>query len=277
MNKERNISFANTAELIEFVKCIPDKNYSKTYDRPSFCKYTFDETVDAIQNGWREGVRDLLDINEQIDSKLDEIMSAWGIRYDVSGEYIDMGRYVIGEPECCGSVVRDVQLKPVVNIFVANDGNHLINQQAFEKRGAVILSLVDQLRKDHIVKVFPYCSAADIYLRGITEYYNSIVMFGVDTVNEYSKEVLAAYVAHPGLLRRICFGIEEVLFDKKDLRHCLYGSTLRFNPQKDPNEKYIEFGPIERNNYYEDITETVAFIANELNRLRGKENTVEYV
>jgi hypothetical protein len=216
--------FETIDDFLDYIRDTPESNYSRSFNKNDFCRYSFDETMDAVAHGWPEGSKDILDLSEQINAILAEDEKTWTIQYDVQGEYIDMGRYVTGEPECCGTVIREVILRPMVNIAfnVSACGN--TPTENLKRRGAVVLSLIDQLRRDHIVKVHIYN-----YVHNMWAGKPSLITMGVATANEYSRDLLATCMGHPGFLRRLIFAANERQAGERELNGygvCAYDYVL---------------------------------------------------
>jgi hypothetical protein len=272
----REIHFNNNLEVYEYINDTPLRNYSRDYSGGGFCRYTWDETVEALLYGWPQGAKSVLDISEVITKQLGETEESYAIEYDVTGEYIDMGRYVIGEPECCASAIRDNRLKPVVNITVNLCVVSYTPQEVIERRGGVIMSLIGQLRKHHIVNVYIYEYATGFHSPAHPRHASFFVGFGMNTANDYSRDLLAFYLAHPGALRRICFSIEEKMFKAPNLNSCGYGHPDSwFKPQMPENEKCFHFPAIE-NSYrdFENTESAVAYVVDRLQEIKQEEEVV---
>jgi hypothetical protein len=69
---------------------------------------------------------------------------AESIGYDVAGDYVDVGRFLSGEPECFGVRVCDEsQAKPVIRINVNTAVSASVSASAIFGRGAAILAAID--------------------------------------------------------------------------------------------------------------------------------------
>lgn len=63
--------------------------------------------------------------------------------YDTSGDFVSVGRYLSGEPECMGSIRK--LGKPIINILVNSGYNAGIHSDTIEARGKAILEIMSGL------------------------------------------------------------------------------------------------------------------------------------
>ena len=196
--------FSTVQEVLDFIAPATSSHYSVRADYESrFCSFSFQDTIKMLRSGWAEGVRDVAFNTDKINSALDEA-SGYAIEYDTAGDYIDMGAYLEGVPECFGKITSAEGPKDSVRIVASITAASFVHEDHIKTRGAAICALIDQLRKTHFV-----CLDIVVSSRGIMGK-NLRTIFHVDMQNDYSRDLIAFYLAHPGMLRRIWFAIAEV-------------------------------------------------------------------
>lgn len=134
-----------------------DKNkrpngYVHKYERTDFCKETFKEAVDYSIHGNRKRTKKFQGVLQNVKSLI-QTERATNL-HDVTGEMIDIGCYLTGQPEC---FVRKMSTpdKPVIKIAVCMSLNCAQKQENIERRGAGIVALVDELQAmGYVVEVY---------------------------------------------------------------------------------------------------------------------------
>jgi hypothetical protein len=190
-------------------------NYAKDNDSPQSSNgnseqwagtKTLAKACDLARNGWTEVrpmVDDLLgDLTERLADKLDNLYKPM---YDFGGAYVDMGRFVEGDPECMVTfqAVPDGAMGRVIKIAVSGTASSYIDAEDIKKRGIAIISLVDTISKlgfgvelwwDSTIEYKGrHCTAVKLHDSADTLDINS-VMFAL---------------AHPSMLRRLTFSVME--------------------------------------------------------------------
>jgi hypothetical protein len=203
----RTAIFEDSTELYEFISARGyDNNHSHLPMSNSFCKYSWNEALEFLNTGWKEGVTD-------IDVRVNEIESAHTkeaptVQYDVEGNWIDIGAYLSGEPECMGNMIMAPAPKQTVTICVNCTASAYVQQEHIFNRGAAITAIIDQLLDKYFVDLqFTF----DTSYRGGTH-----MIFKVDTKNMYSRELVAFYSANSAFLRRVFFMVCEQLNKEAD-------------------------------------------------------------
>lgn len=161
---------------------------------------------DLARNGWTE-IRPEVDelLNELTERLADKLDNLYKPQYDFGGAYVDMGRFVEGDPECMVTfqAVPEGAMGRVIKIAVAGTASHHIDQEWIKKRGIAIISLVDTINKlgfgvelwwdSTIQHTGRHSTAVKLHDSADTLDINS-VMFGL---------------AHPAMLRRLTFSVQE--------------------------------------------------------------------
>jgi hypothetical protein len=113
-----------------------------------FGTFTFSQAVELASAGWPEGAARVVELREGCEAFLAAAKAAKtrGYGWDVTGDFIDVGRLLSGEPECCGleqdgrglgSRVVSIRLNACVSASVSTD--------AITARGLTVLVAADLL------------------------------------------------------------------------------------------------------------------------------------
>jgi hypothetical protein len=108
---------------------------------------TFDEAKELAHSGWQKGIDKMRGFRSRLDV-LVQAMScerAKALRFAVSGEWLDIGRGLTGNPECWGAYdeVGEGRSDRVVTMAINLSCSASIGEEAIFARGAVCLAAVD--------------------------------------------------------------------------------------------------------------------------------------
>lgn len=110
---------------------------------------TFDEAVSLVEKGWAEGAEKVAHWRGQLACFLDAAKTAKSRQFawDVTGDFVDVGKYLTGEPECFGSDADDGQqiASRVVSIRLNACVSGALQADAIVARGVAVLVAVDLL------------------------------------------------------------------------------------------------------------------------------------
>ena len=216
--------FEDHQDVVNFIDTYPNGKWHNASSHQAesgtrFHKYTWEDTLEHFKSGWIEGVAEVDKLAESIKTKLTENIDQYTVSYDVTGDFIDMGRYVDGTPECMGYVDLIPQPMESLSIVINIGARASVNVEDIYRRGAAITSLIDELQKQFFITVKLVQYSADC--AGKPKNFKQV--FNLNMKNEYSRDLLAFYVAHPGMMRRICFAIKEMHFDSQVFCSSNYG------------------------------------------------------
>lgn len=242
--KTVEMSFESVSEILSYISDTPESNHSRNYNKPSFCPFTWEESIGLFREGWPDGVKDIAFQADRINDQIDEA-SGYGIEQDVTGDYIDVGSYLEGVPECFGKMVTAEGPKDEVEIIVSATVSVRVDKSTVFNRGAAIASLIDQLRRTHFVKLSFVVNVTGITGSDITTY------FHVNMQNEYSRDLIAFMAANAAYLRRIWFSIAEKVLGRDECEG--YGSVSDITPP--PGVIYFE--GLTKNEGWETIDEAI--------------------
>lgn len=169
---------------------------------------SLNEAVTLATEGWSEirpEVDALLgDVTERLAERLSNLYVP---RHDFGGAYVDMGRYLEGDPECMVTFNAEPAgaMGRVVKIAVAITASSMIDPDDIKRRGIAVLALVDTINKlgcgvelwvDSTVK-------GD----GSSRYTTAVKVH--DSNDSLDIDSIMFAVANPSMLRRLVFSIQE--------------------------------------------------------------------
>jgi len=260
MEKSKNgkytrLEFKNCQDIQGYLaKHYLDDSVSHRDRTGTFCNYTWTEATRYLRSGWTEGIARVDEISTSLKSTITEDAETYNIQYDVTGDYIDMGRYMTGEPECFGSVTTEPMPMENLNITIDTCFSASVRQDCIYNRGAAITTIVDELQKKYFItlKLVARLGANERMLTNGKKDPLEIV-FNIDMKNEYSRDLLAFYTANSAFFRRICFAIMEIYFNRSSLGSYGHVDALPRNE----NEVIFPAGSSEVNKKYQDKETTL--------------------
>jgi hypothetical protein len=217
-------SFDTFGDFLEFVTPVAKvAGVTSRDDRDFYGNESFDEVLELAKRGWPEGAKRAAEIRGQVDSIVNDTIRSHSaeIGWDVSGEFLDVGRFLSGEPECFGLRVPsgDSGEKPVVKIVVNLAVSGAVGHDAIFARGAAIVAAIDILEgTGRRVEVWAAKGGKVARGRGLD---NTIdVRTLVKPANQpLDIDRLAFVCCHTGCLRRLFFSAQE---------HCGYPATRTY-------------------------------------------------
>jgi len=143
-------SFETFTDFLDFAsktpKCVGGTSRS---DSGFHGSESFEQTLELAKRGWPEGAARAIAIRGQVDSVVADTIRSQSadIGWDVTGEFLDVGRFLSGEPECFGLRVPSGESseKPVIKIIVNLAVSGSVGHDAIFARGAAIVAAIDIL------------------------------------------------------------------------------------------------------------------------------------
>lgn len=180
---------------------------------------TYEETIALTKTGWKRGADRVNALRTELDTAVQTLVAAKSatVAYDVDGDWVDIGRLVAGEPECCGSWdaqgedAKNKVVKVIANVSVS----WMVKQETIFARGAACLAAVDILESlGRRVELWVSIGLND-YSNGLCETHVLAKPAGqpVDT------DRLAFVLCHADMFRRILFAHMEI--NKHDPSRCV--------------------------------------------------------
>jgi hypothetical protein len=167
------------------------------------------EAASLARKGWAEGAERVQAIRAEITASITAIVNArvQSIGYDVAGDYVDIGRYLSGEPECFGTRIDDPgAAKPVVKVSVNTAVSCGVSQEAIFARGAAVLAAIDVIESTgKRVELWAVNGALSCDDRKTHETY--VLVKSADQHLDCDR--LAFALCHAATHRRLCFSVFE--------------------------------------------------------------------
>ena len=220
------------------------RNKSVTLDFEFTQTHTFDEAVALAERGWSEGLEKMESLRGSL-RKLEPQMAERHVgEFSESGDDVDIGRFVTGEPECM--VNYSVQFVPaagrVIKLVYNLGASSAVSPKSMMLRGACAVMLSDLIEQSGLrveilavsaVTQDPYENAAGCF---------SILAKAASQPLELDR--LAFILAHPSTLRRLMLRAREQNTDAVFSKH--FGETYGF-PAKaiDQSEGVIHVDPLQ--------------------------------
>jgi hypothetical protein len=165
--------------------------------------------VSLVGTGWKEGADKVAHWSAKLGCFLNATRSikAKQFAWDVTGDFVDVGKYLTGEPECFGAEADDGEQisSRVVSIRLNNCVSGALQPDAIVARGVAVLVAVDLLescgRRCEVI-VSQSTETSDIKADA-----NIVVKRASEPVD---LDRLAYSVAHPGFFRRLGFRFMEI-------------------------------------------------------------------
>lgn len=239
VEKGRKLTIEMTpAELLEWARGYGrPESYARTGEMSSsFCAFSWGATVDMLARGWDEGVA-------RMSTAIDSIRGSEGysndpeLTRDVSGLFFDPALVAAGNPEPWYRQEEVEVPQEEITVWANVSARCGVSQETTYNRGAVICNVIDALSKKYFVKCVFHCGGEGMH--GY-KWYDFEIRIMMDTKNGYSRALVAFLAAHPGVLRRLMFGMME---QEQDLDSCGgYGKPI--SDTATHGKGNLVFGPI---------------------------------
>ena len=151
---------------------IPNRDYDSSHEvrGSSWTKFkTFEDCSNAIKKE-PEQFRHFT----EADIRLNEYASLGNdADYDVTGDFLDVGRVMAGEPECFGTMRNGSLTKRFANVVINGNHAHWIDQSFIDKKAQRVARLVDVLEVNNVrTKVTIVWSNKDSHLEIVVKQYD---------------------------------------------------------------------------------------------------------
>lgn len=184
---------------------------------------TYQEAYDLAINGWKEGISKIkLDYKNNFLLEKIKTDNIYKPTYEVSGNYVDIGRYISGLPDNM-VYIKNKPSNKRVKIICKAGFNSGADKESYFKYGLRILSIIDYCEKQNI--------RVELLCRFCTEYGNCKSIIEV-ILKKYGDFVdinkLAFSLCNPAFQRRIefsfCESLSKEICKAFDIGGC-YGRT----------------------------------------------------
>jgi len=240
--RSRVLEFDNYFEVLDFVregkvkaggvgKYLHQEGGGSSYSGGGF-NHSIESTLELIEHGWPEGDKAVHATFQAVKGRLSEIADGYQVEYDVSGSWLDMGRFVAGEPECFGELVADYKEKPSVKIVLNQSISGAVNRETIRNRGAALLAFIDALRPDYDIslEVINFMDCANSWGSEFKSL-GCMLRFKVDCSQDYSRDMVAFWTCNERVQRSLVFALQEILAERHDLGG--YGHIAKYKAAED--------------------------------------------
>lgn len=191
--------FEGVGTLFDFLKTsMPEPKMVKSSSKGDGAGFnifeSYEEATDIFVN--RPGSLDRLVTDEK--KIFSPYTSGNSIHYDVSGDYIDMGRFLDGEPECMGSNYNG-RVPKRVKIIHNISTEAVTSPENIQKNSLLLGETIDWLESNQIRTEL-------LCVDGNSVSHVEIVVKKYEQAFDYNDLLV---VSHPEFLRRMCFRFDE--------------------------------------------------------------------
>lgn len=216
--------YESLGEAVRHAQNNPVPKSSNSSDKEFSLTASLQDACELATKGWS-------DVRPQVDKLFGELESSisntldeqFNIRFDYSGDSVDMGRYMSGDPECMIDYVSEPQARMgrVIKVMVNVANSARITTKQILDRGVVVVALLDVLNKLGVgVELWTEMAIADGGVDSGKRFSQLVKIHDSSEMLDVDSTMFA--IAHPSMLRRIGFGsIEQGV--RSDLANSCYG------------------------------------------------------
>lgn len=223
-------SFDNLLDMIDWLKETTIKsNHSHDHMKSKFCKQSWDEAMHDAEFGDAERAEIFAGLLDKITSMMDAEMPR--LTHDVSGEILDVGAFVSGEPECFMRKLNRPEPK-CISITADMSFTWYVDQDYIANRAAAIVALIDELQFAGYAVDFH----VQLKIKGL-EKSNLVVDVGIPCRPVDINTV--AFICSPSFLRRFVFSTLETYCEKNRPGYGYYGQGIPLDKPEDPGFMFV--------------------------------------
>jgi hypothetical protein len=171
---------------------------------------TFDEALSLAESGWPEGAARVAKLSASIVSRVapHATSATSAVQYDVTGQWVDVGLFLSGEPECFGYETQDESRlsSPVVRLAFNCSSSSSVTAEKLARRGIVAAAAIDVLESAGR-RVEVLLLHGETYFGGEKEYHSVTRLKDAGQPLDIDKVAFA--LGHAATLRRIGFAVAE--------------------------------------------------------------------
>ena len=204
---------------------------------------SIEEAITLCRTGWPEGLERVQKMSARISDDLVKKLYIPEVRFDVTGDQLDVGRFVNGEPEDFMVLdMAEVEQQPkIIRIVISMFLSAGVSQEALFGKGAAICALVDALEKHGKRVIIDTVYGLTGTRRGADVTRTWIRIKEADAPVQLANLVFV--LAHTSMIRRLLFHTIELLPHKTrasigaDNRY--YGAVSELTADEDRGDIYI--------------------------------------
>jgi hypothetical protein len=215
--------FNSTAELLDYSA---EQHFVKLGSNRTFYGRSNDGIRALVESGAPTQTQTVNALKEKVRLFADDqdLTTGQEIAYDVTGDDLDIGRYMAGEPDCW-SFHEPAPTKPELTVIVNMCYYHGVTDREIQNFGAAVFSAIEELSLDYTVR--------------------PIVVYGGNYKS--SKDVLALRLPHDPL---DLDGFSTMVCDKAFFRRIIFNAWSRLYNNKyapsqttvrEPNENELSY------------------------------------
>ena len=203
----------------------PNPHPTETFKRSD--RFTGFATITTARNllasGWEQGSAKIRAVSERVKQAIpDTVLAAFRPEqiFDVTGELLDVGRFLDGEPECfVDEIVPErgdrIDGNGIVRITVNLSASAGVDSRELETKGVFVAALADVLESlGYRAQIDGYFTdkANHIDAKGTTKRGLHVLHFPIKRTDEALEiDRLSFVLAHPASLRQIGFHVQDVV------------------------------------------------------------------
>lgn len=173
---------------------------------------SWQDAVRRATSGWPEPVHEALNFADEVRFDIEDeyqLVFTPSVKHDLSGQIVDVVRFLAEEPESMMDIQVEERSKPVVKILINAAASYRVKPEVIVRRGAIIVALIDLLESMNMRCEVIMVVALQNDVRGGKE--NALQYFVTLKRPDHPLMVdaLMFMVANPGSLRRIAFSVME--------------------------------------------------------------------
>lgn len=210
----KTVEYQSVADLVRDAQKDPNPCKCAFHEgESSWYGSSFERAVERSVIGWPKGRDRVLALRAEIEEFVKDTINAASreVHYDVTGNWVDVGRYMTGEPECCGyerqadwANIQERVAKIVVNVSAMAD----VEKDAIFSAGAAAVAAIDiceALGKRCEVWIGSGSKRRD------DDKQLQVLVLAKAANQPVDIDRLSFLFCHAGVLRRLLFSVEEDL------------------------------------------------------------------
>jgi len=215
MSRIKTVQYDSVAEFIAAASANPDPTKpSHQYRSADFSgTETFDEALTLATRGWPEGSRRLSQLRASLDRIVEKAVTAKSksLHWDLTGDFLDVGRYMTGEPEAWGEYRDESESHcqtRVIKLIANVSAMATVESSSIFSAGAAIFAAVDLLETlGHRVELWlgsgSTCNQTSKRLQ--------VLVKVKDAGQPFDQDRFAFFLCNNASLRRLFFSVEQDL------------------------------------------------------------------
>lgn len=212
--------FPYLSDVTKWIRDTPPIGNKRSSEEPNdysnwYQTENLEEALNLYEKGW--SISDEIDsLSSPIYTELSLQIEREDINYDVNGNYIDIARFADGEPECWGvftpTIVETAGRSRILKVIVCVTASAWVSSEVMKTKGILAATTVKLLEyAGYRCEVVAYdCRTNNRYDSNNRERLETFKIFPIKKADQFLDESRMAFaMAHPSMLRRICFAIDE--------------------------------------------------------------------